>query len=149
MLIFIGANSVMLARAAERNPSIFCPSGPKCNVTEVIPRLLNIAEYFDHSWGNVKFLLSQFKPSAAPVSLLTKQQKKAAQEAVMRSKSIREVAESLDVRLGRGEEVLREIQSTLEGRNGFDPFKERRAAEREDRIVDENIELEEALLNRT
>lgn len=118
------ADSIMIARAAERNPSVFLPSGPKCTITEVVPKLLNICHYIDNPWGNTKFLLSQFKPSAPPISNMNKQERKEAQDAVMRSKSIEEVAESFKMSLDRGSATLEEIARKIGYQNRIDVFEE-------------------------
>jgi len=135
--LIIGADSVMLARAAERNPSVFLPEGPRCNITEIVPKFINICEYIDNPWGNTKFLLAQFRPSAAPISSLTKSEKKAAQEAVTRSKSLVEVAEQLNVQLGKGAELLSEISKVIARSKPSNVFDERAEAVAEGRAVDE------------
>ena len=135
-----GAESVMLARAAERNPSVFLPAGPRCNLSENIPKLLGIAEYVDNPWRNTKFLLTQFKPSPSPISDATKAQKKAALEAINSSKSLVEVAEKLGVPLGNGKTVMDEIAARIRARGvqeDTDVFEERREAEEAGRVVDE------------
>jgi len=130
----------MLARAAERNPSVFLPTGPRCNLTEIVPKLLGVAEYVDNPWGNTKFLLTQFKPSPSPISNMSKNQKKEVQEAVNRSKTIGEVAEKLDCRLGHGRAVMDEIAATIRARTRKDEsdiFEERREAEEAGQVLDE------------
>ena len=127
----------MLARAAERNPSVFLPAGPRCTITEIVPKLLGIAEYVDNPWGNTKFLLTQFKPSPSPISVMTKAQRKEAQEAVSKSKTIAEIATKLGVDLGQGEEVMRELEATISARAGTDVFEERHEAEATGQAVDE------------
>lgn len=138
-LLILGADSVMLARAAERNPSVFLPTGPRCNVTEIVPKFLNICQYIDNPWGNTKFSLAQYRPSASPVSTLSKSEKKAAQEAVTRSKSLVEAAEQLNVELDRGEELLKEISDSISARSesNLNVFVERAEAVAEDRVLDE------------
>jgi tRNA-dihydrouridine synthase 2 len=139
----LGAESVMLARSAERNPSVFQPTGPVCTVTEIVPRLLNIAQYTDNPWGNTKFLLMQFKPSAPPISSMTKAQRKEAQESVSRSKSLVEVAEKLRIDLNRGGAVMREIEARLRERSDGDVWKERKEAEDKGEVLDEPIAAED------
>jgi len=137
-----GADSVMLARAAERNPSIFLPTGPRCNLTEIVPKFLNICQHIDNPWGNTKFLLAQFRASAAPISNLTKQQKKDAAEAVTRSKSLPEVAEKLNITLGGGKEILDEIKAAISKRSMSDVFEERHEAVAAGTAIDEPVGLE-------
>ena len=132
-----GADSVMIARAAERNPSIFLPAGPRCNITEIVPKFLNICEYIDNPWGNTKFLLAQYRPSAAPISSLSKSEKKAAQEAVTRSKSLAEAAEQLKVTLGGGKEAMKEIADAISARTKASVFDERAEAVSQGTTVDE------------
>lgn len=135
----------MIARAAERNPSVFLPAGPRCNMTEIIPQLLGIAEYIENPWGNTKFLLTQFKPSPPPISTMSKTQRKEAQEAVSRSKAIREVAEKLGVELGQGKIVINNIARRIQRRSGqreADVFEERREAEDAGRVLDEPATME-------
>jgi tRNA-dihydrouridine synthase 2 len=127
----------MIARSAERNPSIFLPAGPRCNITEVVPKFLNICEYIDNPWGNTKFLLAQYRPSAAPISSLSKSEKKAAQEAVTRSKSLIEVAEQLRITLGGGKEVMKDIADSISARTKASVFDERADAVAQGIAVDE------------
>lgn len=101
----------MLARAAERNPSVFASTGLKCNITEVIPRLLRLAKFTDNPWGNTKFLLNQFKPTSP--SNVSKERRREIQEIVNRSKSLEEVAEGLGLATEGGEELVQELAGVL------------------------------------
>jgi tRNA-dihydrouridine synthase 2 len=132
----------MLARAAERNPSVFLPSGPVCTIKQIVPKLLNIAEYTNNPWGNTKFLLSQFKPSAPPISTLSKWQRKEAQEAVAKAKSLPEVAEKLNVELGKGKEVMTEIEARIRERPDADVWTVRQKVEEKGEAVDEPVSTE-------
>ena len=144
-----GADSVMLARAAERNPSVFLPEGPRGTVEEVIPKLLNISQYIDNPWGNTKFLLSQFKPSPAPISSMSKQERKDASQAVAQCKSIADIAGKLGIEVGKGKEVMAIISKKIEERSDWDVWHKRAEAEKEGRVVDEPIieEEEETAVN--
>jgi tRNA-dihydrouridine synthase 2 len=133
----IDADSVMLARAAERNPSVFLPAGPRCNVTEIVPKLLQISEYTKNPWGNTKFLLNQFKPSPPPISKMPKAEKKEYQEMINKSKSVEEVAEKLNVGLDLGK--CRKIMGEVEAR-----IKERQADQEEQDVFEERKEKEDA-----
>ncbi|ORY34781.1 hypothetical protein BCR39DRAFT_461747 [Naematelia encephala] len=124
-----GADSVMLARAAERNPSVFSPTGQVDTTTEIFSRLLNIAQRIDNPWGNTKFLLNQFKPSPPPISSKSKAEKKVVIEAIARAKSVEEIAEKLQIQLGRGEEVMRDIEARIREKRDPDMFAERKQAE--------------------
>jgi tRNA-dihydrouridine synthase 2 len=103
-----GASSVMLARAAERNPSVFA-NEMKCNVTENYPRLLKLAQYLNNPWGNTKFLLSQFKPG----SDMTKQRRREVQDVISKSKTLEAVASGLEIDLEGGADVIKEIEEAL------------------------------------
>lgn len=106
----------MLARAAERNPSVFRRAGPLCNVQEVIPKLLNICEYTRNPWGNTKFLLNQFRPSPMPISMLSKAEKKEAQERITRSKNVEQLAQDMQINMGEGKALIDQLQSILAAR---------------------------------
>lgn len=112
-----GASTAMLARSAEKNPSVFAPKMVG-TVEEVIPHLLNVAEYTDNAWGNTKFLLMQFKPSPSPVSNLPKHERKKVLEAVSRSKSAEMLAETMGIQLGKGEEFMKALEEELKARQG-------------------------------
>lgn len=147
------ADSVMLARAAEKNPSVFLPAGPRCNVTEIIPKLLRISQYTNNPWGNTKFLLTQFKPSPPPISRMTKNEKKDFNELISKSKSVEEVAEKMSVDISP--EVCKGVMDEIEGvirervrkerkvGEGEDVFEERKEKEEAGEVVDEPAGLEE------
>lgn len=127
----------MLARSAEKNPSIFSPSGPVCNVTQVIPKLLNIAQRIDNPWNNTKFLLTQFKPSSPPISNMNKAERREILERVNKSKSVAEFAEVMGIELGLGKTVMDEIEVRIKARTQPDIFEERKEAEHNGAVVDE------------
>ena len=143
----------MLARAAEKNPSVFLPAGPRCNVKEIIPQLLRISQYIQNPWGNTKFLLTQFKPSPPPISKMTKVEKKEFNELISKSKSVPEVAEKVGVDISpnacRG--VMDDIEARIQERvknevkngEGGDVFEERKEKEEAGEVVDEPAETEE------
>lgn len=143
-----GADSVMIARSAERNPSMFCPTGPKDTVTEIIPRFLNLCHYIDNEWKNTRFLLNQFRPSTGPISKLTKQQRREASEAIGRSKTIEEVTEKLGIKLDSGKAVLDDIEAVIKARleqeqkKETDVFEERHEAVEAGKAVDEPVTAE-------
>jgi tRNA-dihydrouridine synthase 2 len=102
----------MLARAAERNPSIFDRAGPSCNLKVIIPQLLRIAQHIDNPWGNTKFLLSQFKPG----SEIGKEDRKRLQEDIARSKSVEDICARLGVDAAGGADLLQELEAILADR---------------------------------
>jgi tRNA-dihydrouridine synthase 2 len=146
--LMIDADSVMLARAAEKNPSVFLPAGPRCNVTEIVPKLLHIAQYTQNPWGNTKFLLNQFKPSPPPISNTPKAQKKEHQELINKAKSIEELAAKLEVDLSKAKEVMSEVEKRIKERQADaeekDVFEERKEKEDAGETVDEHEESEGA-----
>ncbi|WVQ95833.1 hypothetical protein IAU59_002932 [Kwoniella sp. CBS 9459] len=156
-----GADSVMIARAAERNPSVFRPTGPLCNLTEVVPKLLALGLYTNNPWGNTKFLLNQFKPSPPPISNMSKAERKAALEVISKSKSVEQAAEGLKIPIpadkGRAvfELIAKKIKQRQEGEANEDEptiWEERHEAEVKGQVVDEPVQKveiadEEALMN--
>ncbi|BEI94586.1 uncharacterized protein CcaverHIS019_0701580 [Cutaneotrichosporon cavernicola] len=111
-----GASSAMLARSAENNPSVFRPEGPVDNLTQVVPRLLNIAEYTKCSWGSIKFLLMQYRPSPPPLSTISRARRKELNEVLSRAKSVEELAENLKIELGQGKTLFDELDAKLRAR---------------------------------
>ncbi|BEI86809.1 hypothetical protein CcaverHIS002_0701550 [Cutaneotrichosporon cavernicola] len=111
-----GASSAMLARSAENNPSVFRPEGPVDNLTQVVPRLLNIAEYTKCSWGSIKFLLMQYRPSPPPLSTISRARRKELNEVLSRAKSVEELAENLKIELGQGKTFFDELDAKLRAR---------------------------------
>ncbi|WWC73693.1 uncharacterized protein I206_107665 [Kwoniella pini CBS 10737] len=138
------ADSVMIARAAERNPSVFLPTGPVCNMTEVIPKLLAIAKHTQNPWGNTKFLLTQFKPSPAPISNMSKQERKNAAEIVSKSKSIEQVAEGFSIPLDGTESIFKAVIEKIGERPQTDTniWEERHKAEENGVIVEHYFPVE-------
>lgn len=104
----------MLARSAERNPSVFLPSGPLNTVTDVIPKLLALSDYLKNPWGNTKFLLMQFKPSPPPLSNMSKAERKRIADILSQSKSTQEAAVGLDLSLASGDQLFKEIRSKID-----------------------------------
>lgn len=126
----LGADSLMIARAAERNPSCFAPELADAT-TVVVPQLLSWVEYTSHNWGNTKFLLSQFKAAG---TILSKQQKKDAMQAVARGKTVREVTEGINaiapitVSSERGKEFMVDLGAKLKERKEWNVWEECEAA---------------------
>ena len=60
-----GASSLMLARAAEANPSCFAPQRA-CAATVIAPQWMRYAEWLDNPFGNTKYCVTQLAltPSA-------------------------------------------------------------------------------------
>ncbi|KAF9225284.1 FMN-linked oxidoreductase [Gyrodon lividus] len=56
-----GASSVMVATAAESNPTCFSPTPLVDLETTLIPSYLRMSKYLDNHWALTKFCISQFK----------------------------------------------------------------------------------------
>ncbi|GAA5866146.1 hypothetical protein JCM1840_005089 [Sporobolomyces johnsonii] len=61
-----GVSSVMIARAAEANPSCFSRDGLEDPISVVIPRLLRIAIATGNHFGNTKYILNAINLHASP-----------------------------------------------------------------------------------
>jgi len=121
-----GVSSVMIARAAESNPSIFQPTGPVSTCEKLIPEVfLPLCAYLNHHYSNVKFLLYQFKPSSAPISTLSKAEKKHYSDGVAKAKSLDEALAfwEKDKRAAReeGKQFIDNLYAELERRSSGQP----------------------------
>ncbi len=120
-----GVTSVMIARAAESNPSIFLPTGPISTCEKLIPEVfLPVCTYLGHHYSNTKFLLYQFKPSSAPISQLSKAEKQRYSEGVAKAKTTDDALEFWGV----GKEDAKKIGKRFMNRLG-DSFRRRLAGE--------------------
>ncbi|WVO13899.1 hypothetical protein L204_101523 [Cryptococcus depauperatus] len=131
-----GADSVMLARAAERNPSVFLPTGPMCTLTEVIPKLLSLSEYTKNPWGNTKFLLMQFKPSPPPISNMSKAERKRITVLTSKSRNLVEIREALGLQCNAVKEVFDAIKARPEHCDDKNIGQRRQEAERVSNVID-------------
>ncbi|KAE9400932.1 FMN-linked oxidoreductase [Gymnopus androsaceus JB14] len=108
-----GAHSVMIARAAESNPSCFS-STPLSDIHEtLVPAYIRLSKYLDNNWSLTKFCLSQFKsPHTKPNG---KAEERRVRESIVKSRSFEDV---VDVAGGwTGEEDFREIVRAIEARD--------------------------------
>jgi tRNA-dihydrouridine synthase 2 len=117
-----GVSSVMIARAAESNPSIFRPQGPVPTVEELVPNLfLPAVVYLKNHFSNTKFLLAQFKPSPPPISQMKKHERQEYTQAVVTAKTIEDVLAvcKLDMEETRrkGEEFVKDLRRELISRD--------------------------------
>ncbi|KAJ7084748.1 hypothetical protein C8R43DRAFT_1142579 [Mycena crocata] len=106
-----GAHSVMMARAAESNPSCFLPE-PLVDVERTLsPAYLRVAKYLDNNWGLTKFCVSQFKGKHVNFD-------KAAQKKYRQVLNGTKGFEGLEEIVGTwtGEEDFREIVKEIEAR---------------------------------
>ncbi|GAW08781.1 hypothetical protein F5879DRAFT_1009909 [Lentinula edodes] len=109
-----GAHSVMIARAAECNPSCFSNT-PLTDIHEtLVPAYLRLSKYLDNNWSLTKFCLSQFKSSHTKPN--GKADEKRVRESIVKSRSFDEV---VDIAGGwTGEEDFKEIVRAIEAREG-------------------------------
>lgn len=109
-----GAHSVMIARAAECNPSCFSNT-PLTDIHEtLVPAYLRLSKYLDNNWSLTKFCLSQFKSSHTKPN--GKADEKRVRESIVKSRSFDEV---VDIAGGwTGEEDFEEIVRAIEAREG-------------------------------
>lgn len=127
-----GATSAMLGRSAERNPSVFAEEMVDAAAV-IVPLLLYIGEWSDNGWGNTKFLLTQFKPSPAPIGKMNKSQRKEFSAVIAKAKSAQEVADGvkgagIEIDLANakehGKKFCAELEERLSKRPEWKQFKE-------------------------
>ncbi|TCD67889.1 hypothetical protein EIP91_011823 [Steccherinum ochraceum] len=111
-----GADSVMIATAAESNPSVFSPT-PLTDLSQtLLPPYLRVCKYLDNHWSNTKFCAVQF---SGPNILLTRAQTKEITARLSTSKGYDSVEDM--VGSWTGEEDFAEIVSAIEARRGRRP----------------------------
>ncbi|KAL0574049.1 tRNA-dihydrouridine synthase 2 [Marasmius crinis-equi] len=107
-----GAHSVMIARAAESNPSAFSMT-PLTDVHQtLVPAYLRLSKYLDNHWSLTKFCVSQFKGSFTKSN---KAEDKRVREAVIKARSFDDVTGIAGS--WTGEEEFKEIVRAIESRN--------------------------------
>ncbi|CAE6387019.1 unnamed protein product [Rhizoctonia solani] len=116
-----GATSVMMARAAEANPSCFDVSRPVRDAElEIMPEYLRLAKYLDNHFSNTKFCVQQFNSPNTPESseALPKAARKAFHQRISQTKNydMLEAALPLGGGLGGGEEIMNEIREIMNRR---------------------------------
>nr|GAT55804.1 tRNA-dihydrouridine synthase 2 [Mycena chlorophos] len=108
-----GAHSVMIARAAESNPSCFSMN-PLVDVEQTLtPAYLRLAKYLDNNWGLTKFCISQFKGRHVAFD---KAQQKTYHQVLNAAKGFDDAALSEMVGEWTGEEEFKEIVKVIEAR---------------------------------
>ncbi|KAK7464399.1 tRNA-dihydrouridine synthase 2 [Stygiomarasmius scandens] len=106
-----GAHSVMIARAAEANPTCFS-STPLVDLDKnLIPSYLRVARHLDNHWSLTKFCISQFK---GPSVNSTKAEEKRVREAVIKARSFEDVTDIVGE--WTGEQDFKEIVRVIEAR---------------------------------
>ncbi|KAF8633547.1 hypothetical protein AX15_001349 [Amanita polypyramis BW_CC] len=107
-----GAHSVMVARAAESNPTCFSPTPMVDLETTLWPRYLRLAKYLDNYWGLTKFCMAQFKGSYITMK---RSEGTRLREKLSRAKSYEDMSDFVD-NLWTGAEVFREVVQAIESR---------------------------------
>ncbi|CAE6358480.1 unnamed protein product [Rhizoctonia solani] len=116
-----GATSVMMARAAEANPSCFDPSRPVRDAElEIMPEYLRLAKYLDNHFSNTKFCVQQFNSPTTPESsqALPKAARKAFHQRISQAKNYDMLESALPGGggLGSGEDIMNKIKETMRHR---------------------------------
>ncbi|KZT22654.1 FMN-linked oxidoreductase [Neolentinus lepideus HHB14362 ss-1] len=111
-----GAHSVMIATAAESNPTCFAPVPLTDLEKTLVPPYIRMCKYLDNHWSNTKWCVAQFK---GPHPNIPKPEHKAIHDAIAQAKSYDD-AERLHL-IGPegkwdGEDVFAEIVRIIEGR---------------------------------
>lgn len=111
----------MIARAAESNPSIFSPTGPISTMEKLIPTsFLPVCAYLNNHYSNTKFLLYQYKPSPAPISNLSKAERKNFSDGIARAKTIDQAVEFFGMTMPKareaGAQFVKDLKRTLKER---------------------------------
>ncbi|KAG8679997.1 hypothetical protein FRC09_018568, partial [Ceratobasidium sp. 395] len=116
-----GVTSVMLARAAEANPSCFDALWPLRDAeVEMIPEYLRLAKYLDHPFGNTKHCIQQFTSPSTPESrkALSKEARKAFRQRISQAKSYEMLEADLPGGSGLtgGEDIMKEVEEIMQRR---------------------------------
>ncbi|KAI9510786.1 hypothetical protein F5148DRAFT_1176466 [Russula earlei] len=107
-----GADSVMIATAAEANPTIFSPS-PLTSIEDgFILSYLRLCKYLDNHWASTKFCVSQFKDS--------KSSNKALRAAVIKAKGYSDLGALVGPWTGSDE--FASIKAAIDARTTTPPF---------------------------
>ncbi|PCH34386.1 FMN-linked oxidoreductase [Wolfiporia cocos MD-104 SS10] len=108
-----GAHSVMIATAAESNPTCFSPT-PLVDLEQTfIPQYIRLCKYLNNHWSSTKFCTSQFK---GPHVNTSRADTKVFHEAIMHAKGYDDIASR--VKPWTGEEEFKAIVATIESRHG-------------------------------
>ncbi|KAL0064794.1 tRNA-dihydrouridine synthase 2 [Marasmius tenuissimus] len=107
-----GAHSVMIARAAESNPSAFSMT-PLTDVHKtLVPAYLRLSKYLGNHWSLTKFCVAQFKGGFTNSN---KAEEKRIRDAVVKGRSFDDVAEIAGS--WTGEEDFKDIVRAIESRS--------------------------------
>ncbi|QRV94740.1 tRNA-dihydrouridine synthase 1 [Ceratobasidium sp. AG-Ba] len=116
-----GATSVMIARAAESNPSCFDASRPVRDAElEMIPEYLRLAKYLGNAFGNTKHCIQQITSPSTPESrqALPKEARKAFRQRISQARSYEMLETDLPGGgdLSGGKEIMRQVDEIMRAR---------------------------------
>ncbi|KAI0706259.1 FMN-linked oxidoreductase [Cerioporus squamosus] len=108
-----GAHSVMIATAAEANPTCFSPTPLKDLELTFVPSYIRLGKYLGNHWSSTKFCATQFQGRHENTS---RNELKALRETIVRAKGYEDM-ETL-VAPWTGEQEFAEIVKAIESRGG-------------------------------
>ncbi|RDX46718.1 FMN-linked oxidoreductase [Lentinus brumalis] len=108
-----GAHSVMIATAAEANPTCFSPTPLKDLELTFVPSYIRLGKYLGNHWSSTKFCATQFQGRHENTS---RNELKALREAIVRAKGYEDIEEH--VAPWTGEQEFAEIVDAIERRGG-------------------------------
>ncbi|KAF5377141.1 hypothetical protein D9757_008797 [Collybiopsis confluens] len=108
-----GCSSVMIARAAEANPTCLSTT-PLVDIHQtLVPSYLRLCKYLDNHWALTKFCLSQFR--SAQTQPGGKLEEKRVRETIVKARSYDELVDIVGA--WTGEEDMKEIIKAIEARD--------------------------------
>ncbi|KZO91217.1 FMN-linked oxidoreductase [Calocera viscosa TUFC12733] len=111
-----GVTSVMVARAAESNPTCFSKDGLRDAETYVIPRYARLAKHLNNHWSNTKYCMSMFTSPSPTLGKPGRAKWKAAMAAAKSYEELVLLWEKEPDFLEGGEEILEDIKRALAAR---------------------------------
>lgn len=106
-----GADSVMIATAAESNPSCFSATPLRDVESTLSPAYMRLCKYLDNHWASTKFCVTQFKGTRSEVSKTDAHELKAR---IAKAKGYEDIEDI--VGSWTGEEEFKEISRIVEAR---------------------------------
>lgn len=106
-----GADSVMIATAAESNPSCFSLTPLQDVESTLVPSYLRLCKYLDNHWSSTKFCLTQFKGTRSALSKTDIHELKSRIAKAKRYEDVEDIVGSWT-----GEEEFKEIMRATEAR---------------------------------
>ncbi|KAH7922790.1 FMN-linked oxidoreductase [Leucogyrophana mollusca] len=126
-----GAHSVMIATAAESNPSCFSPAPLMDVESTLIPSYLRLGKYLDNHWASTKFCMVQIKSTR---SSLSKTDAHEFRSTLSRAKGYDDLTSVVGEWTGEAE--FQEIVKAIESRRGGAVLPPPQEAEQEDEGMD-------------